>query len=249
MRWFNLVGSLTALLVGLSVPGQGFAQPPFGGPPPEGGPGSFATPPPGGGPGPFAGPPPGGGRGRFGGPGPGPDRFVAEYAAELGLDDETVGAIDKIVDQSREETRALRAKLRGMHREMRDLLSQDTPDESAVMQQAEAIGKVETEIHKHRLGALIGIRALLTEEQRAELSQIREETRAQWRQPLLDACEADIDGLCPDADDPWSRRGCARAHWEELSSDCQNAIEAAMARRGHHHRGMRHGRPGMGDEF
>jgi Spy/CpxP family protein refolding chaperone len=224
MRWFTLVGSLTALFLGLSVASQGFAQPPFGGPPPGGGPDSFGGPP----------------------PGRGPDRFIEEHAAELGLDDETLEAIDQIVDESRERAQALRADLREMHREMRGLLSEDTPDESAVMQQADAIGKAETELHKQRLMALIGIRALLTEEQREELSRIREETRAQWRQPLLDACEADIEGLCPDAGGPWSRRGCARAHWDELSSDCQNAIESARARRGHH-RGKHHGRRGMGE--
>jgi Spy/CpxP family protein refolding chaperone len=223
MRWFKLVGSLTALLVGLSLAGQGFAQPPLGGPPPGGGPDSFGGPP----------------------PGRGPDRFIEEYAEELGLGDETLEAIDQIVDESREKARALRAELRDMHREMRELLSQDTPDESAVMQQADAIGKAETELHKHRLAALIGIRALLTEEQRQELSRIREETREQWLERLVDSCEADIDGLCPRADDPWSRRGCARAHWDELSSDCQNAIGAARARRGHH-RGKHHGRRGMG---
>ena len=119
------------------------------------------------------------------------------------------------------------------------------PDESAVMQQADSIGKAETELHKQRLAALIGIRALLTEEQREELSRIREETREEWLERLVDSCDADIDGLCPDADDPWSRRGCARAHWDELSADCQNAIESARARRGHH-RGKHHGRRGMG---
>jgi Spy/CpxP family protein refolding chaperone len=234
MRRFKLLGFLTALLVALSVASQGFAQPPFGGPPPGGGPDSFGGPPPGGGPGPFGGPP----------PGRGPDRFIEEHAAELGLDDETLEAIEEIVDESREQRRELSDELRGMHREMRDLLSQDTPDESAVMLQADAIGKAETELHKQRLAALIGIRALLSEEQREELSRIREETRAQWRQPLIDACAADIYGLCPGADDPWSRRGCARAHWDELSSDCQDAIGSARARRGHH-RGKHHGRRGM----
>jgi Spy/CpxP family protein refolding chaperone len=222
MRCFKLAGSVIALLAGLAV--AGFAQPPPGGPPP------------GGGPGPFGGPP----------PGRGPDRFIEEHAAELGLDDETLEAIEQIVDESREQGRELSEELRGMHREMRDLLSQDTPDESAVMQQADAIGKAETELHKHRLGALIRIRALLTAEQREELSRIREETRGQWRERLVDSCGADIDALCPGADDPWSRRGCARAHWDELSSGCQDAIEAARAkaRRGHH-RGGHHGREGM----
>jgi Spy/CpxP family protein refolding chaperone len=226
MHWQGLVGSLTALLVGVTVASTGFAQPPFGGPPPGGGPGSFGGPPPGG----------------------GPDQFIEEHASRLGLDDETLEAIDQIVDESREKAQGLRAGLRGMHREMRDLLSQDTPDESAVMQQAEAIGQAETELHKHRLEALLQIRAMLTEEQRAELTRIRKETRTRWGRPQVEACEVDVDRFCPDAEAPWSRRGCVRDHWEELSPECQDGIEAARAKahRGHR-RGKHHGRGGMGE--
>ena len=193
MRWLNLVGSLTALLAGVAVANVAFAQHPFGGPRPGGG----------------------------------PDRFIEEHAVELGLDDQTRQSIDQIVDESRVRARELRVELRGMHQEMRDLLSQQTPDEAAVMQQAEAIGQTETALHKHRLETLIKIRALLTDEQRAELTRIREETRAQWRQPLIEACEADVDQFCPEAEDRWSRRRCLRDRWEEVSSGCQDAVEGA----------------------
>jgi len=165
-------------------------------------------------------------------PGGGPDRFTAEYAAQLGLDDPTREAIDQIVDESRKRARELRGELRGLHQEMHELLSQKTPDEAAVMQQAEAIGQAETELDKHRLETLIRIRALLTEEQRAELIGIREETRRQWLQPVIEACEADVDQLCPDAEDRWSRRHCLRQHWEELSAGCQDAVETAKGEAG-----------------
>ena len=46
------------------------------------------------------------------------------------------------------------------------------PDEAAVMQHADAIGQAETEMHKHRLATMLEIRALLTPEQRQELTQI-----------------------------------------------------------------------------
>ena len=207
MRWIKLVGSVTALLAGLAVADAGFAQPPFAG-----------------------------SQRGHGGPhrGRGPAGFIEEHAARLGLDDETREAIDEIVDESREQGRELHGELRDLHREMRDLLSEETPDEAAVMQQAEAIGKIETELHKHRLGTLIKIRALHTPEQREELARIREETREQWRQPLIEAFEADADQFCPDDDGRWSRRRCLRDHREELSAGCQAAIEGARgeARRG-----------------
>ncbi len=65
-------------------------------------------------------------------------------------------------------------------------------------------------------------------------------------QPLIEACEGDVDQLCPEAEDPWSRRRCLRDHWEELSPDCQDAIEAG---RGKLRRGPRErrGPDGMGE--
>jgi Spy/CpxP family protein refolding chaperone len=121
----------------------------------------------------------------LGGPGgPGghePGRVIDEHADELGLDEETREAIQGIVDASRKDAKDFREELRGLHDAMRTLLSQDEPDEAAVMKQAESIGKVETEMHKHRLSTLLAVRALLTPEQRAELTRIREETRGERR--------------------------------------------------------------------
>jgi Spy/CpxP family protein refolding chaperone len=214
MRWVSLSGSVLVLALGLSVAGVSGARPPFGGHRPDGGHHRDH----------------------------GPERFIEEHAAELGLDDATRQAIDQIVDESRERARELHAELRDLHRGMRDLLSQDAPDESAVMQQAEAIGEAETELHKHRLGALIRIRALLTEEQRAELARIREEAREQWLEPATLACQADADHFCPDAEDHWSRGRCLRDHWEEVSPGCRDAIEAARSGA----RGCPPGEPGPG---
>jgi Spy/CpxP family protein refolding chaperone len=216
MRWLDFVGSLVAFLAVLAVASVGFARPPLGG---HHGPGHHR--------------------------GHGPQGFIEEHAVQLGLDEETQAAIDGIVEESREQGRALSEEVRELHRGMRDLLSQEIPDESAVMAQADAIGQAETALHKQRLAAIIRIRALLTEEQRAELSRLREETRAQWREPLIESCEGDVAHFCPEAEAPWSRRQCMRDHWQELSPACHDAIEA---RRGKAGRGVRdrRGPDGMG---
>jgi len=152
MRRFLLAGFTATILIGLTLAGTSAARSHFGGPRGHGGPGDH-----------------------------GPDRLIDEHADELGLDEDTREAIHGVVDGSRADARKLRRELRGLHDAMRTLLSQDDPDEAVVMKQAETIGKVETEMHKHRLSTLLAIRALLTPEQRAELTRIREETRGEGR--------------------------------------------------------------------
>jgi Spy/CpxP family protein refolding chaperone len=46
------------------------------------------------------------------------------------------------------------------------------------MSQADAIGAIETQLHKNRLQAILDIRSQLTPEQRAELLKVRDEEHA-----------------------------------------------------------------------
>jgi Spy/CpxP family protein refolding chaperone len=128
-------------------------------PPPHGGP-------PGGGPPPHRGDPP-------------PLEHILERNAErLGLDPAVEAEISATSSASRAEGDRLRDSLDEAHREMRELLSSDTPDESAVMKQAERLGALETEANKSRLRGMLKIRSLLTPEQRAVLVEIHEERRS-----------------------------------------------------------------------
>ena len=79
------------------------------------------------------------------------DRFIEEQAGQLGLDEKTMAAIRTIVDASRARGQTLRAELRTAYAQMRVLLSQDLPDEAAVMQQADTIGALELTERKNRL--------------------------------------------------------------------------------------------------
>jgi Spy/CpxP family protein refolding chaperone len=151
-------------------------------------------------------------------------RMIDEHAEELGLDDEQRQAIRAIVDESRAEAEELHQQLRDAHKALRDLLEQESPNEAAVMKQAEKIGSLETAMHKHRLGALLRVRAVLTPEQREQLTRLRDEVRDRRRAPALEACDDELASLCPEAEDPRDRMQCLRDHREELSEGCRTAL-------------------------
>jgi Spy/CpxP family protein refolding chaperone len=110
---------------------------------------------------------------------PGIERMLERNAERLHLDDATREKIRALAEAGRAQSQPQREALRRLHDEMHALLSADTPDTDAVMEKAEAIGRVETDLQKQRLRTMLAVRALLTVEQRRELVRIHEEFRAQ----------------------------------------------------------------------
>jgi Spy/CpxP family protein refolding chaperone len=104
--------------------------------------------------------------------------LIARHAERLGLTGEPLAAVQAIVAASGERHAELVAQLDEARGQMRQMLSQPVPDAAAVMSQADAIGAIETQLHKNRLQAILDIRAQLSSEQRGELLKIREEERA-----------------------------------------------------------------------
>lgn len=100
---------------------------------------------------------------------PPPKERLKRLIQTLDLDAPTAAAVTKIVETAEPEHRELRRQLWEAHRRMRTLLQQDTPDEAAIMAQAEAIGALRTAVRKLRLRTMLQIRALLTPEQRQRL--------------------------------------------------------------------------------
>jgi Spy/CpxP family protein refolding chaperone len=202
MRRTDIAGTLIAcgLLLGLAFPVASLAQPP----------GSLDR--------------PHHRRGHHGGPGP--ERFIAHHAEELGLSAETLEAIEKIVDESRAQSETLREKLHGEHEALHELLTQEMPDESAVMAQAEVVDALKAEAHKNRLRALIAIRSQLTPEQRQELVRIREERMPRGKKyGPMGACRDDVAELCPEAEPGRAALECLSGSWSELSKECRAAFE------------------------
>lgn len=160
------------------------------------------------------------------------DGLIEEHAEQLGLDEETLAAIRTIVDASRKRGEELREELHQARLHMRQLLSQEKPDETAVMQQADIIGALELAERKNRLRALLQIRAFLTPEQRQALLQLHEEF---WPRPLTDvppACQADVTSFCTDVPLGQARTQCLHDRMAELSPECKARLQDVPARRG-----------------
>ena len=122
-----------------------------------------------------------------------PGGLITRNAARLGLQGDALAAVQAVIDASGARHADLLAKLDTARDAMRELLSQPVPDSKAVMAQAEAIGAVETELHKNRLQAIMEIRALLTPDQRKMLLALRDEEHAR-REREGGECEAHAQG-------------------------------------------------------
>jgi Spy/CpxP family protein refolding chaperone len=170
------------------------------------------------------------------GRGPLSGRWIEEHAERLGLDEETLTAIRTIADASHEKEEEFREALRKAYDTMRELLSQETPDEAIVMHQADVIGALELTKRKNRLRTLLRIRALLTPEQRQELVQMHEEYHARRMTDVLDACRTEVATFCAEATHWRARMQCLRDRQAELSEECRAAIKV---HKGHRHSGGR----------
>ncbi len=136
-------------------------------------------------------PPPVGGPGRRAmGPGAGPAAPRAESMIEwlnenpraadrLGLTEEQKEKLKALLFEGRRELVELRARVQVAALRQAELLSQENPDQNAVMQAVEQTGQLRTELAKAQIRQLLAVRAMLTSEQR---DQLRGAFRERWRQ-------------------------------------------------------------------
>lgn len=152
-------------------------------------------------------------------------QWLEEHAERLHLDDKTLAAIRGIVETAHAADEALRPELEQAHTRMRALLSQETPDEAAVMQQAETMSAVKLTMWKNRLRAMLQIRAQLTPEQRQELVRIRAESAAQRMDETVEACSDDLSHFCAQTTHYRARWQCLRDHAADLSETCSTFLK------------------------
>jgi Spy/CpxP family protein refolding chaperone len=104
-------------------------------------------------------------------------RLIERNAEELGLDAETVAAVKKLADESREEEKKVLEATGEAWTRMRELLDQELPDEAALLEQAALISRASGEAQKRRVLLTLRVRALLTPEQRAKFMELRKTAR------------------------------------------------------------------------
>jgi len=114
-------------------------------------------------------------------PGPPFSDVLERHADELGLDADTLARIHAIAAKAREAEQPLADQLRSLHEGMHQMLEAEAPKFDDVMQQADRIGALETELRKARLGTMLEIRSLLSPEQRQKLVQLFEARKQHWR--------------------------------------------------------------------
>jgi len=81
--------------------------------------------------------------------------------------------IHALLEAAKKEQESIEERLRAEFKEMRGLLDKETPDEQAVLRQADKIGELRTAQHKSKLRTRLQVQAQLTPEQRAKLREAR----------------------------------------------------------------------------
>jgi len=103
------------------------------------------------------------------------DRMIEHMAASLNLSKQQRDAMYAIVDKARPQTRELRDRLIENHKQLRALTQQGAPKESEVRKLADAQGKAIADMIVLRTKIRTEIRGVLTDAQRQQLDQWREQ--------------------------------------------------------------------------
>ena len=87
----------------------------------------------------------------------------------LGLDEQRRASAFAVLDAAAPAQRELRSQARAAHEALRELLDQATPDERAVLAQAEQVSAIQLELRKNDLRTLLQVKALLTPDEQEQL--------------------------------------------------------------------------------
>lgn len=106
----------------------------------------------------------------------------SKLAKEIGLTEAQGAQLKKLLSSTQAEGRETRADMERLAMKQAELLSQDPPDEDAVMKVVEQMGDLRTRIAKQQMQQLLAALKVLTPEQRTKL---REQMKSR-SEPLRD---------------------------------------------------------------
>ena len=111
------------------------------------------------------------------GPGTAEVRLVERNAERLKLDEKTLAAVKALGAEAAAEDEKLNKQLREERLKLRDQLSEELPEEAALMKQSQLVSKLSADIQKLQMQTTLRVRKLLTVEQRKELLELRKNVR------------------------------------------------------------------------
>jgi Spy/CpxP family protein refolding chaperone len=108
-------------------------------------------------------------------------RLIKERAEEIGVGEETLEKLEKLVAETREQEDALRQRTIEAENQVRDLLDESIPEEKALLEAAAGGSEVARETRRLRLQTSLRARALLTKEQLEKFMELRKKAFAKRR--------------------------------------------------------------------
>ena len=102
-------------------------------------------------------------------------QMLERAAAKIGLDDNTLRLIKDKVYTAKKQSIPLKAELETTELELRRALDSDAPDRATVMKLVDSVGTLKTQLTKVKLGVMLDIKGMLTQEQIGKLKAMRHE--------------------------------------------------------------------------
>ncbi len=152
--------------------------------------------------------------------GPHPEMMIEHMAEVLDLDEATVAEMQAVVQGTHEQGEALHTEIREARETMHDMMKAEELDREAIMAQVDRLAALEGDALRLRIGTLLDVRALLTPEQRAALTAMREDRR----NAIDEACGPSFETLCPDAQSRRDRMRCIFENRDALPAECLDAL-------------------------
>ncbi len=106
---------------------------------------------------------------------------IERFADEIGLSENQLKKLKTIKLDAAKEAVAKRSEVKIAHIELRELIHNDNPDESAIKKQVEKIGRLKTDMMLAMVDKKLAVRKILTDEQQTKLKELRKKEKKNFK--------------------------------------------------------------------